>query len=104
AAGRQSGPVEALRWYRFGSAGHGLPMLREYALEAPDMAAVRGWAAERFTADNASAWFSGPIPAGISFAALPRGRRIPCPEPAPVPGLKTPAFLQGKPGGIAVSF
>jgi hypothetical protein len=104
AAGRVTGPVEELLWYRFGSAGHGLPRIREYALEAPDKAAVASWASERFTAENAAAWFSGPVPPGVSFAALPRGRRIPCPEPVPLARLRTPAYRMGKSGGIAASF
>jgi hypothetical protein len=104
AAGRVAGPVDALLWYRFGSTGHGLPNLREFALESPDRVAVRSWAAERFTAENAAVWFSGPIPEGVSFAGLPHGNRIPCPEPSPLPRLRTPAYLRGRSGGIAISF
>jgi len=104
AAGRTTGPLETMLWFRFGSAAHGLSFLREFALESPDVELIRRWAAERFTAENAIAWFTGPIPESISFAALPSGRRIPCPEAIPLPRLRTPAFVGWKPGGISISF
>jgi hypothetical protein len=104
AMGRISGPVEDSLLFRFGTTAHGQLALREYGLFAPDKAKVASWAAERFTAENAVACFSGPVPAGVSFAALPHGRRIPCPESFPIARLRTPAYLSYKPGGIVVSF
>lgn len=104
AASRPSGVTEASLWYRFGSIGHGQVNFPEYGLESPDRAAVASWATECFTADNAVAWFSGPVPADVSFAALPRGRLLPCVEPTPVAHLQAPAFLNWKSGGVCISF
>jgi hypothetical protein len=104
ASSRSFGLVDRLKWYRFGARGHGLVTMREFALEAPNAATVQAWAAAHFTAENATAWFSGPIPAPLGFEALPHGRRIPCPEPIPIAGLRTPAFLNELSGAVAISF
>lgn len=102
--GHQPSLVDRLKWLRFGAQGHGLNTVPEFLFEAPDPAAVRAWAAERFTAENAVAWFSGPIPDDLGFEALPRGRRWPCPEPTPIVGLKVPTFVHSDPGGIGIGF
>lgn len=102
AAGRSPSVVEALLWYRYGARGHGAVFYREFALVRPDEAAIQAWAAANFTAGNATAWFSGPIPAGLRFD-LPDGPRRPAPEPRPLAGLASPTWIAGQSGGIAVS-
>ncbi len=101
---RQLHVVDRIQWCRYGARGPGLAVIPEYALRAPDAAAVRAWAAERFTAENATAWFSGALPDDLRFEGLPRGRRFPCEEPALIPRLRLPAFLYDKTDGVAVSF
>ena len=104
ASQREPGVFERLMWYRFGARHHGLVTIREHALDAPDPGALQAWATERFTRENAAAWFSGPIPPGLRFDALPGGRRVTCPEPFTLPEIATPAVLFEQPGGLAISF
>ena len=104
ASAHQIGFIERSLWCRFGARGLGLWNLPEFMLGAPDPLVVRNWAAERFTAENAVAWFSGPMPEGLRFDALPRGRRIPVVDAPPIPGLRTPTYLPDSGAGIGVSF
>jgi hypothetical protein len=100
----QTGVLDHLLWMRFGNRGPGMTANRENALFAPDPAALTTWARERFTASNATAWFSGPIPGDLGFAGLPQGDPRPCPEPVALADLRTPAVCTGPPGEIAITF
>lgn len=104
ASQREPGVSDRLVWYRFGARHHGLVTIREHAIDVPDPGALQAWATERFTRENAVAWFSGPIPPGLGFEALPSGRRIVCPEPSTLPEITTPAVLIDRPGALAISF
>jgi len=97
-------PAQSLLWQRYGSRGHGLLVLAEWALDAPDSARVMDWIRDRFTADNAVAWVSGPVPESLSFAGLPRGRRC---EPAPpevLEDLRLPAWAVDRFDAVSMSF
>jgi len=68
---------------RFGPRGAGLFNWTEIGFRTLDRDDVAAWVAERFTAANAVLWCSGPLPAGLSLAALPAGPKIPrlrCPQ------------------------
>jgi hypothetical protein len=67
---------------RFGPIGPGVTGWRELGFEALDADTVRAWCHHWFTASNAALWLSGPMPDGLSLAALPEGRR---PERAQLP-------------------
>jgi len=103
-AQRTGGVLDPILYLRYGARGHGLSYLPEYALLSPDPDRVRSWALERFTAENAAAWFSGPVPSGIEFGTLPHGRRIPCLPCRTLDDIHPPCFLDGPSGGVAVSF
>jgi predicted Zn-dependent peptidase len=103
AAGRGAGLAELMLWYRFGARGYGLTHLPEHGLEAPTVATVRTWAAERFTAGNAALWISGPVPDGLRLP-LPAGPRQPEPASPPIAEVELPAWLNGQAGGVAMSF
>ena len=104
AAGRQLGIFDRFLWLRFGARGHGLGYLPEFMLEAPNPLAIRTWAADRFTAENAVAWFSGALPDDLRFEELPRGRRIPSADATPIEGLRPPTFLPDSSGAVGISF
>ena len=67
---------------RFGPVGPGVTGWRELGFETVDADAVQAWCRHWFTASNAALWLSGPVPDGLSLAALPQGRR---PDHAPLP-------------------
>lgn len=91
-SGRSSGPSPNLPLYRYGAQGHGLPSYAELGLHALDAEAVRAWAAERFTRDNAVLWITtGSVPDGLDLA-LPPGRRMPVP-PVTSTLPQTPAWF-----------
>ena len=79
-AGMSAGAVDSLKRDRFGARGHGLWLFRQFGLERLGPDDVAAWARERFTVENAIVWMSGPPPEGFSLD-LPRGERIPPPEP-----------------------
>jgi zinc protease len=64
----------ALRWFRFGSRGHGSIGEPELGLRWLGPEAVSRWARERFNRANAALMLSGPPPAGLSLS-LPDGER-----------------------------
>lgn len=87
---------------RFGPCGFGLvnsPELGLGWLGADDVAA---WAAQRFTAANASLWLSAPPPADWTLD-LPGGEATPPPPVEPIPSLELPCQLAEGTGGVALS-
>jgi hypothetical protein len=72
---------------RCGPFGEGLLGWQEHGLDRLRPDEVVDWARTRFTAQNAVLWLSGPIPPGLSLAALPQGTP---PPRAAVPHLPLP--------------
>jgi len=92
ARGHRSVFVTTLLFARYGFTGLGLMDPPEFGLRWLTGEAVIQWAADRFTADNAALWLSGPPPPGLSLP-LPKGSRWNLPEPIiPDPNLELPAY------------
>ena len=102
AAVRSSGPVDLVLWYRYGARGHGASFYPEFGLLRRDPSALAAWVAEHFTAGNATAWFSGPIPPGLRFD-LPDGPRMIGPDLLPIPHLPLPTWAHGPSGAVVMS-
>jgi hypothetical protein len=93
----------ALRWYRFGATGHGLPGIEELGLFwlGPDR--VREWAGTRYGRWNAVLWLSGPPPAGLRIElpdVVPPAR----PAVTPLAGVRYPACVPWQGPGVAISY
>ena len=102
AEGRSGTFLGQLLLWRFGLRGHGLADSREWALESATPDDVSAWIARYFTADNAVLWMSRE-PAPECGVELPRGERLPPPDPVSiVPG--TPAHFFGSSQSLGVSF
>lgn len=91
AAGGGSGPVGLALMLRFGARGYGLVGHDEYGLSHLDADQVAAWAAERFTRENAVLWMTEKPPRGLTLPLTAGGRRIPAPDPAPIPEIEFPA-------------
>jgi zinc protease len=88
---RQSGdPDDLALALRYGPVGFGLPGHRELGLRFLTAEAVADWARERFTADNAALYMTGP-PAEDVVLPLPRGVRHPLPKDRPLETVSFPA-------------
>lgn len=79
-----------LLWLRYGADGFGGMSIDENGLGSIDGPSVQAWSDERFTADNAVAWFSAEPPADLRFA-LPKGKPIPPVELRVIDHLVLPA-------------
>lgn len=101
AAGRGEAPGHWLAMWRYGAQGYGLPSYPEFGLDRLTPEEVRAWCAERFTAENAVLWLTGPkLPDGLRLD-LPHGARQPL--PAPTSALpRSPAFYAGGRGQVVV--
>ncbi|MEU7279050.1 insulinase family protein [Streptomyces sp. NPDC045431] len=105
AAGRGTGPHSDVPLWRYGAQGHGLASYHELGLPRLDAAAIRHWAATRFTRENAVLWIScdspsGDLPEGLDVR-LPSGPRHPM--PAVTSALPhTPAFFHGDDGVVVL--
>jgi zinc protease len=97
----------AVRWYRYGYAGHGRglgPADDEIALEWLGPEPVRAWARRWYTRQNAVLWLSGPPPAGLRFDRLPDGEKAPLPGTATTPGVTFPTHLAWDGPGATATF
>lgn len=86
----------ALRWYRFGYAGHGRglgPGDDELGLAWLGPERISSWVERWFTRQNAVLWLTGEPPPGLSLAGLRDGPVPTVPTIEPVPGLAFPAHL-----------
>jgi predicted Zn-dependent peptidase len=93
AQSRERNFVTDLLFMRYGAAGFGLMHAPEFGLRWLSEQDVADWSAERFTADNAIVWMTGPPPAGMTIH-LPAGRRWDPIEPAiERPGLEYPSYV-----------
>ncbi|MFJ7155718.1 M16 family metallopeptidase [Streptomyces sp. NPDC101118] len=102
AAGRAHGPLSDLPMWRYGARGHGLVSYTELGLGRIDAAAVRDWAAARFTRGNAVLWMTtDTLPEGLDLK-LPAGPRHPVPAPSSALPV-TPAHYPGEDGAMAMS-
>jgi len=88
--------------FRFGPRGPGLSWYRAFGLDTVRPDELQAFAAERFVAENAALWFSGPAPVGVEID-LPRGRRLPPPTADPIGRLELPAYVESGTGGVAVA-
>ncbi|MGH3103948.1 MAG: hypothetical protein ACRDN6_07630 [Gaiellaceae bacterium] len=88
---------------RFGAARHGLVVHDQWGLRRLEAQEVAAWTAAHFTAENAVVWMTGPPPETLSLP-LPHGRRVPPPEPAPIPWLALPGSTRWGSDGISASF
>lgn len=102
AINRRNGLLENVYGRRFGLRGLGVTGCREMSLEQPVPAAIAAWAAENFTAGNASAWFSCAIPPELHWD-LPAGTRRPVQPQETIPNLSLPAVAEGPSGVVALS-
>jgi hypothetical protein len=93
-------PLQLL-WYRYGARGFGMGGLAEYGLGKVDPAALAAWTTARFTAGNATAWYSGTPPDDLRFH-LPDGPRIPTPPRIPIDPLPLPCWATMRFPGIAL--
>jgi zinc protease len=93
----------ALRWYRFGTRGHGGPGVDEYGLDWLGPEPILDWARTRFIREAAAIVLSGPPPAGLTVD-LPSGTLIGPPDLQPVPGLRFPAEVRWEGPGVTMTF
>lgn len=93
----------ALRWYRFGATGHGLPGVEELGLRWLGPEPVREWAATRYGRWNAVLWLSGPPPAGLRIE-LPDVVPPPRPAATPIADVRYPACVPWQGPGVAISY
>ncbi|BCJ38022.1 hypothetical protein Athai_55250 [Actinocatenispora thailandica] len=77
---------------RYGAQRHGLPAYQELGLHTVDADALREWAAQWFTRQNAVLWLMGDAVPDKLRLALPDGRRMPAP-PAVDLLVETPAYF-----------
>ncbi|MGW1775302.1 M16 family metallopeptidase [Streptomyces sp. NPDC002104] len=98
--GRGTGHHSAI--WRYGAQSYGLTSYPEAGLPALTEQAVRGWAEEWFTRENAVLWItSDTVPEGLSLDLLPGTRR---PAPAATSALpRTPAYFSGEDGTVVLS-
>lgn len=102
ADGRSRDIQAPLAIWRYGAETYGLSGYDELGLGQHTAEQVRAWAAERFTAGNAALWLiGGPPPPGLRLD-LPRGQRIPPPEPSNAL-RRTPAYVCAAINGVAAS-
>ncbi|MFJ3925735.1 M16 family metallopeptidase [Streptomyces sp. NPDC090022] len=101
-AGRGRGPGHALPLWRYGSRSYGLTSYGETGLHRLTGHAVRAWAQEWFTRENAVLWMTtDTLPEGLDLT-LPSGTWRPA--PAPTSALpQTPAYFHGDDGGVVLS-
>lgn len=101
AEGRDLGFGARMRINRHGARGFGLVGYGERGLDRITTDEVVGWAATRFTRENAVAWISADaLPAGLDLG-LPSGGRMPPPVLTDVL-RETPAYLTGLRDGVAL--
>jgi hypothetical protein len=98
-AQRAVGDVQQLLRMRYGSVGPGSCSYPEYGLYEEDFDAVARWSRTWFTAANAVAWCSGPVPRGLGFE-LESGESMPPPRLTEIDEAR-PVFLR-RPGGYAL--
>jgi zinc protease len=85
-----------------GYTAHGRANLPEYGLWRLREGDVAAWARTQFTRENAVVWVAGELPARLKFD-LPAGRRMPFPEPVPLPSLHTPSCVAGPANVVGVT-
>ena len=90
-----------LLWLRYGPNGFGGLIVDENGLGSIDGMSVQSWSDDRFTADNAVAWFSFEPPADLQFG-LPHGTPIPPVERREIDDLVLPAWAGAQMPGIAL--
>ena len=73
---RQLSQLEQDLGFRYGPRGAGLLGWPQHGLKRLTSDEVQSWASERFVAQNAILWVSGPIPEGLTLAGLPTGERV----------------------------
>jgi hypothetical protein len=103
AASAGGGSLQGLMGLRFGAAGFGLVDYHELGLRRADAEEVACWSRERFVAENAAVWLTGPPPASLDLQ-LAGGSRSRLPAPTTVPGVVFPAYVASSGGGVAISF
>ncbi|MCX5194922.1 insulinase family protein [Streptomyces sp. NBC_00249] len=106
AAGRGRGPGHHPALWRYGARSYGLTSYAEAGLTGPSGLtgeAVRGWAEQWFTRENAVLWItSDAVPEGLDLTALPSGSRRPA--PAATSALpRTPAYFCGEDGAVVLT-
>ncbi|MER5931680.1 insulinase family protein [Streptomyces sp. NPDC002054] len=102
AASRNHGPAHSMALWRYGARSYGLTGYEETGLPALTAPAVRAWAEEWFTGENAVLWMTGDsVPEGLDLK-LPSGTRRPA--PAPTSALpQTPAHFVGEDGAVVLT-
>ncbi|MFZ3472372.1 M16 family metallopeptidase [Streptomyces sp. 4.24] len=102
AAGRGRRPGHHPAIWRYGAQSYGLTSYPEAGLHALTEEAVRGWAEEWFTRENAVLWItSDTVPEGLRLD-LPRGARRPAPAATSVLPT-TPAYFPGEDGAVVLT-
>lgn len=92
---------DELRRTRHGLRGWGLLSTAELGLSDVRPEQLRAWTRRAFTADNAVLWVHGAQPLS-SWLALPRGTRLPTPQPQVLPG-RAAAWFSGPAGVVALT-
>lgn len=102
AAGRGRGAGHHSALWRYGARSYGLTSYAEAGLTSLTQEAVRGWAEEWFTRENAVLWItSDTVPEGLDLT-LPAGASRPA--PAATSALpQTPAYFPGEDGAVVLT-
>ena len=101
AAGRESGSERWLKRLRYGGAGYGVSVMKEFALRWAGADELGAWIERYFTRGNAAIWLTAPPPAGLDLE-LPGGERRPPPAPRAIPRLELPAERREDEGEIGL--
>ena len=92
-----------MRWYRYGSVGHGGVHEDEHGTAWLGEPALTTWTAARFTRENAVLVLSGPPPTGLRLPLPAGGRRWPAPEPRAGSWVGTPAAIRWEPPVVTMT-
>ncbi|HYJ61282.1 MAG TPA: hypothetical protein VE032_07460 [Actinomycetota bacterium] len=77
---------------RFGARGFGVTDWMELGVRHLGPEEIAAWAAERYTAAQASAWMTRPPSSALRFDLAP-GMGLPIPTPTPLPGVVLPSHV-----------
>lgn len=102
-AAQRGGNIQgAIRWYRFGSQGHGQLGIDELGISWLGPDPVRDWAQTRFVREATALMMSGPPPPALKIP-LPSGSRTPVPVVSPIRGISLPAQVGWDGPGVTMS-
>jgi zinc protease len=92
-ARRGTHPFNELQVWRWGMRTYGLEATEEHGLATMTPDSVREWSRQFVGTANATLWFTGPPPAGLSLE-LPDGERIAAPDPRRCVLPQLPAYYR----------